>query len=401
MWQSKNGKGLYALLSHDITEYGIAINTNLNIIFRRNPNKRPVIVFDGGTLAFANVLCVSNGQYYSGELNKFDDMLQNWHTKLMDLDVLLVFFNTWGVENHKVDGFIDLERKRFEQCIQFYDWIDEGRSASNIFNECVDIRRNLEYSMMVNFKSIMSKYAEHKLCGVGRDVDQQIANYATVNDVLAIFSSDTDFMIFDGNWKFWSFVDIDLDRFTVKEFDRLMLNQQLLLTFEQRPLFASLIGNNYTYKYIDELRRFHSSLWGNGREFFRVAKYIREIFNEQNFTLDDIDEIADVVAHDIFGDDCDDEKRQVIIDSIKSYDINCETMDAKAEQEKDPNAKLRLLNMRWNRAHIHHNINVLQRKQWIFMRDVQQSKRLNDYFTEMVRKQVGLVNPNCIDGTFT
>lgn len=353
-------------------------------------------------MAFRDALSVSKGRYNSGELSRFDKMLQNWNNKLTNLDVQLVFFKRWGVPKYKAYEFISVEDGKIQEWMQFYDMIERGESASSIFDACREIRWNLFYSLLKNSSPILSKHAEHKQSSVGRDVNQETARFATANNVLAVLTENTDFMIFDGNWKFWSFTEIDLDGFMVTEYDRLMLNEELMLTFEQRPLFATLMGNNYTRKYYRELQQFHRGLWrGTCRDkLYNVAQYIRKMFNARDSTLDDIDEIANIVAHDVFGNECNAEKRQAIIDSIRSYDVNCETADIASEN--DLNVQLRSTNLQWKRAYTRYDIEVMQRLKWIYIPGDggQQSKQLNDYFTEMVRKQVGLVNPDCVDGTF-
>lgn len=115
----------------------------------------------------------------------------------------------------------------------------------------------------------------------------------------------------------------------------------------------------------------------------------------------------------VFGKNSDDEKRQVIIDSIKSYDIS-QLVDFETEDDDEdggdddddeviPNAdEIRLSITQWNSAsaNIHYNINAMQRLKWIYLEDDQQSQLLNEYFAETMRKQVGLVNPDCVDETF-
>lgn len=243
----------------------------VNIFCRKNPNKKPIIVFDSGNFSFYDALCTSKGRYYSGELNEFDRTLDHWLENLKRRAQLIVF-GEFCVEKHTTDEWINRRNEEFRETEFFYEWIDKGERASN--------------------------HGKLKLGRIGHDIEPEIAHYATTKGAMAIFTRDTNFMIFDGLWKFWSYVDIDFEQFKVKEFDRLFINQVLSLTFEQRPLLATLMGNSFTEKYKYELHKFHREL--GKHTFHNVAQYIRQIFNERNLTLDDIDEIAMVVAKKCF-----------------------------------------------------------------------------------------------------
>lgn len=232
MWQSRAGKGMYDLWLRGGPRIFRSLSKPFPHFSRRNPDKQPIIIVDGVAYqTFKKVLCASDRRYFSGELNRFDNMLQNWHSELKDLGVQIVFFRSWGVVVHKAYEWMNMENKRFKESEQFYEWIEEGRSAPEIFNGCHELEASLLYSLMVNYAPITSQFADHKLSSFGRDADQNIARFARTNDVLAVLTVDTDFMIFDGNWKLWSFTEIDLDGFMVTEYDRLMLNGELMLTF--------------------------------------------------------------------------------------------------------------------------------------------------------------------------
>lgn len=342
-------------------------------------------------------------------MNKFDRALDQWLENLARRAQLVVF-SEFCFEKLTKNEWINRRNEVFWETKKFYEsFDDEGKRASQIFNDCESVHDELTHSLLLNVIPITCNHGELKLGVVGHDTDPKVAHYATTNGAMAIFTKDTDFMIYDGLWKFWSYVDIDFERFKVKEFDRLLINQVLSLTFEQLPLLATLMGSSFTKKYWNELHNFHRELERNARryKFHNVTQYIRQIFNEQNFTLDDIDEIAKIVAQDVFGENSDDEKRQAIIDSIKSYDI----VDFKIEDiegvgdddEMNPNAnEIRLSIIQWNSAsaNIHYNINAMQRLKWIYLQDDEQSNLLNGYFAEMMRKQVGLVDPDCFDETF-
>lgn len=79
------------------------------------------------------------------------------------------------------------------------------------------------------------------------EVDFAIATYAEQHKVMAILSSDSDFLIFGGTWQLWSANDIHFtktNRLETIEYDRNKITQTLLLSTHKLPLFATLLGND-------------------------------------------------------------------------------------------------------------------------------------------------------------
>lgn len=78
------------------------------------------------------------------------------------------------------------------------------------------------------------------------EADFAIATYAEQHEVMAILSSDSDFLIFGGTWQLWSANDIRFtkDRLETIEYDRNKITQTLSLSTHQLPLFATLLGND-------------------------------------------------------------------------------------------------------------------------------------------------------------
>lgn len=349
-------------------------------------------------MSFIDALPTVSGLYFSGELNKFDEALEKWLKILIDLKVELVFFRVWGIDEHKIDEWIGRQNKHFKEWINLYEMIDEGRNANEIFKDLPEVLHEVKHSLLLNVAPITSKHGIYKMGRVGHDTDQEIARYATEHEVCAVFARDTDFMIFDGFWKLWSYVGIDLDGLKVKEFDRLIINHELDLTFKQRPLLAALMGNGITQKYQDKLLQFHESLGRNafGERFRKVALYIRDKCQTGNYSHpDDIKKIANIFAEDIFGDDCNDEHRQTLIDSIKSYDVKTESAEKIEEADPVPHEKLNIV------EHCY-NIKNTQALKMFYIRDEsgEQSKQLNNCLYEMIRKQVGVINPDSHHQTF-
>lgn len=77
------------------------------------------------------------------------------------------------------------------------------------------------------------------------ECDMEIVDFAIKNNVLAVVSDDTDFLIFEGNWKFWSANDINMENMTTMEYNKRAIREQINLSDKQMPLFATIYGNEF------------------------------------------------------------------------------------------------------------------------------------------------------------
>lgn len=339
-----------------------------------------------------------------GNSSNFENALKNWLGRLKELDVKLIFFQSLSHETWKFKDWMQTKSIAFRRLAKMYD-------ESNMENLLAKAAQETYPSL--NLISITAKYGEYKFGRPGVDCDQEIAHYAMKHTAMAIFSSDTNFMIFDGYWKFWSYLNLInlFNEFKVLEFDRLAINQELLLTFEHRPLLATLLGNDFTKRYRDELCQFHCNLrcarqhmfshahnHELNNKFFKVSAYIRDLFQNENLNRAETAEISSIVASAVFGENVDDEKRQLIVNSIKSYDTNFVYEVA----ENDECKQLALSNVYLLRIYLNRSIDAIQSVEVPFIYNVHGrcSEILNDCLTKMLRKQMGLVNPSEVNRTF-
>lgn len=141
------------------------------------------------------------------------------------------------------------------------------------------------------------------------ECDMELVDYAVKNNALAVIADDTDFLIFKGDWKFWSANDMNMQSMTTKEYNKRGLREHLKLSGEQMPLFAALYTKGYMHI---------KSKVG----FNKALQYIRQYPNE----LQD-SEIAKIV-NDIYENnlqssiECDFQNiEKSFKDTIKSYKI--------------------------------------------------------------------------------
>lgn len=107
---------------------------------------------------------------------------------------------------------------------------------------------------------ILSSFMKQELKQFGKwiqcydaDVDLAIARYAKENDAFAVFSDDSDFMIYEGRFRKWNIIGIDYDAMTTKEMSREKLRKALNLQPFQMPLFSTLCGNDVVDKYAKKI----------------------------------------------------------------------------------------------------------------------------------------------------
>lgn len=359
----------------------ISIDTEIAKWKRRHPNVTPIIVFDIAGLSFNNETFICGGSSRDD-----DDVLEKWFIRFKKLDVKLVFFQDLNLEKKKELSFMRRKNCEFKSQLELFKKLDAGTMTA-------DLQRRDKYSKdsytTPNLISIASKYGDFKFGRWHHDCDLDIARYAWKNNAMAIFSVDTDFIIFDGFWQLWSFGH-DFEKFEAIEFDRYSLCREMNLTVKQLPLFATLMINDDTEKYWDELRTFHRRLHWNCNKFKRVAIYILKNVREWPLSERNID----AIIRDVFPKGGFDkiEMRKLIRDSINSYDIYSDNADRPID---DPILE-ELLNRQGClmvlRHYVNFNIKATQRMKMPIMNTEKHSIELNDCLIQILRKQVGILN---------
>lgn len=325
---------------------------------------------------------------------KFDVIMEKFFIRLQQNGAKLVFIQDMDIDIDRVDLWMSRRDDEFQTYVKIHEDIVNGKPASEIV-QCLQ-GQTAAWKVSVNLIPIASKYGEYLFTRPGRDCDHEVALYAQKHDAMAIFTADTDFMVFKGNWKFWWLDEIDFDMFAVKEYDRLQLNRLLYLTFDQRPLFATLIGNDFTKKFYEYMNSFHRSLGRTSEKFHSVARFIRQNFKNEVLYEDDID----FVATEIFGDDADDDKRRLIADSIKSYELDVQDEDSSIE---DPiRLRLQAISIKATEMYVKMNIHTIQTVTMTFnnMITAELSENLIQFMVELLRKKMGILNPDNREQTF-
>lgn len=173
-----------------------------------------------------------NGRYKMGTQTK---QCEDIYKKLIEAGAKLVFFTDTTVLDHKFETWSIRRNKEFENARENLDEIYKG---THDFNSSVD-----SITMQANWEIVASQYGELNH-SIDNECDLELASYATKNDVFAVLADDTDFLIFEGQWRYWSTKEINNETFVTKEFSRIALRKLLNLTEKQMPLLATLNGND-------------------------------------------------------------------------------------------------------------------------------------------------------------
>lgn len=155
------------------------------------------------------------------------------------------------------------------------------------------------------------------------ECDQELARFAYMNNrVLAIFSNDSDFLIFAGSFRYFSTKDLNFSTLKTKEFDRKALQNLLKLNSYQMSILATLAGNDIVLHH--DLQKFHEHFGFRSKSRFpALAKYIRKNFDSTKNHA----QVLSFLAKEIYG-NSNTLAMKRISDSIMSYNVHSKNDDS-------------------------------------------------------------------------
>lgn len=167
-----------------------------------------------------------------------------------------------------------------------------------------DGRRSFCYQKR-KFKENLSTTLQNVEC------DTELSRYATQNNALAVVADDTDFLIYEGNWKYWSARNLNFAQLTTMEYCRSALRMTLGLAPKQLPILATVAGNDIIrQEYVQPLHR-----------LLRISRYNRFTKLAQ-FVRSNKTDVASI-SQAIFGSTAN-QYANLVAESIGTYDINYE-----------------------------------------------------------------------------
>lgn len=229
----------------------------------------------------------------------------------------LVFFSDLNIQVNKIEEWMNRRDEDHKIYTDLYDRIDAGQTLAEIISQKTDFKAlsSTFYGMAI----IAQNYGEFNYC-VRHECDLELAKYAKKENAVAVITNDTDFLIFEGPWKFWSSQEIKItpsNQLETVEYNRGGIAKVCALSQHQLPLFATLLANDFTHSYYNQLSRFASGLGPLKYKFQNIARYVRQKFSSKNLSNRDIQSIA----HNVFG-YSNDEIVDLIKESLKSYNVN-------------------------------------------------------------------------------
>ncbi|XP_065088015.1 uncharacterized protein LOC135709551 [Ochlerotatus camptorhynchus] len=231
------------------------------------PLPSPIIVIDVMSLYVPLSRLDAESRLFGGRLYLAYLIINHFFSKLKALGVELQFFVDGTVPSFKLKTWCERRNANYKKMIDIYDAVDKGTDVETIATEIGSFVN--EYAM-----EYLAKKHGTLSVSILKECDQELATFARKNNALAIIADDSDFLIYEGNWRYWSSRDIDIVTLETMEYNRPALVEHLELSFAQMPLFATLSGNDIVK--FEELLPFHSSLGQYSRKFYNVAKFVRQ-----------------------------------------------------------------------------------------------------------------------------
>lgn len=239
---------------------------------------------------------IIGGQYdeYVKKITKFFDKLLEWNAKLVFF--CRPYLNDL-IEETISNAYNHAERNQLKQ---FKERMEMGKW----------LRFHLDTRFLYNLMQICSKYGEvyTQLKGVAFSIDQYAREHS--DEVLAMIQHDTDFLLFDSKYQYWSLADLDIFRCKTKMYNRDTLYNRLQLDTKQIQMVAALSRLNVDF--INNFVRNIEIEETNGKTIFKLATYVRNLEN-----LGDLERIAS----DIFGEEHTEEQLQQIQQELSRYEM--------------------------------------------------------------------------------
>ena len=177
------------------------------------------------------------------------------------------------------------QNERYDKSVQIIDQIYQNRSLDDIISFEKDLPSITSHLIITEVLAI--KYGTLKL-SLNRECDAEMAKYACENPrVLAILGDDSDFLIYPGNWLYFSLREMNQDTLQTMKYNRFALRDHLQLNDTELILLSTLNGNDVIK--FDDTYRFHKSLIQQRNNptlrFSAIAQFIKDskILQSRNF----------------------------------------------------------------------------------------------------------------------
>lgn len=242
--------------------------------------------------------------------------INDWKMKLellKSVSCSLVFFKDLKIEDGKIEEKLRRHKQTFKWYKDLYDEIDENKTLKDIITK-------KEFkglgAVRMDFRKIAKIYGDFHNA-IDHDADWEIAKYASEHNAMAVISEDTDFLIYNGSWRLWSPHNIKItesNQIQVTEYTKNAITKALPeLSSNQLPLFATLVGNDFTRDYAYRMTPFFGHLK------YRIQNVTRYIHKRK--LVDPSDWDIKHITREVLG-DVDSKFQRLMKESLALYDIN-------------------------------------------------------------------------------
>lgn len=293
---------------------------------RCNSDRVPIIVID--FLSFCNSISRKNfNDIICGGRHRM--VLERWTKILVALKKIgckLICFSDLYIPEDKINKKLNNQDVGYVASKKLYDVLENGQFDLQTISNGIP-RRPLK-SIIHGMAVIASNKCDEFHRSTKHEADFEIARYAKQHDVLAVLSSDSDFLIFSGSWQLWSANDIRFtkrNRLVTIEYNRKTIAEILLLSAYQLPLFATLMGNDITrMKGVSgKFDHFFKTLDPTNDRIRNIAAYIRDINCKMyNSTRISNEGLRQIIAPILDDEEAYNKWEKLIQKSIDSYDTD-------------------------------------------------------------------------------
>lgn len=297
--------------------------------FSTNPGELIILIFDVQNMLHAVYDRIDPIQRFcGGRYKKLHDMFETFFRQLTIAGAKLVFFSDGAVTNTKFTTWCERRNADYVKFTTIFKAI-----SNTSITDIVKLFKKVKYSpsmtaALKDLKSLCRQYGTYRVA-IDIECDTEIARYATENNALAVFGRDTDYMLYEGKWKYWSVNHLMLERqnYNTFEFNKQALREYLHLNGNQMTLFSMIAGNDVIpVKHLKKLHiKIHCLNSNNGRHynywkdhFLDIAKYVQtfpEVLSKDEIHL---------LSKEIFDSDNDD-KIALVEDALSFYKTNFES----------------------------------------------------------------------------
>ncbi|XP_070506622.1 uncharacterized protein [Chironomus tepperi] len=256
--------------------------------FSRENETRPILLIDLHGLM--RPLVKDQEEIFCGIRHNVVNEKADKFLKKMSKIADLIFFNDGPIFDSKLPEWMKRQNEQFVKSqIMITKKIDKKIPLKRIIageSELMSPTSHLKIIEILAQKYGMLKTAMNRECGA------EMSQFASQNQrVLGILADDSDFLVYPGNWKYFSLRDLNQTTLITKEYNRKALREFLSLNDQELVLLSTLNGND-VISFEKDTFCFHKSLIQQRNNpkirFPAIANYIRShrLFGNDNVAVE-------------------------------------------------------------------------------------------------------------------